>query len=246
MRYAPVVISLGLVFSAEALANPVAMEVLRTRQVPHSTHVQITYAVDGQKPAVPQQTTRDGSPVGGDWTPMTADFTANTGSGLVSTQGIQLCDCSVPLGQHTYKVTVPNVYNGNLAQMQSTVTVVADLGDPQDAGVAGDVWPWDIPEPSQIQGLDCLAWCSGSTEADSAASPTDSATIPADSAASPTDSGPAPQRDTNTGTPDDGGSGSSGEVTDRGGCALSPMPRLSGLLVLLLLGLVVGIWRRTV
>jgi MYXO-CTERM domain-containing protein len=226
-----------LLVGGTARANPVAVEVLRLRQAPHTLHVQVTYAVDssfGKKdPVTPISVSRDGSPLSVTWS-APAQFTANTGSGLAATKGTQFCDCGVSVGSHTYKVRVKSAMGGNELDMEGTVTLVQNLGDPVDAGVPhGDVLPWDIPEPSQLQGLDCQQVCSAPA-ADGGPVKKDSAGPVKDSAGPAKDStGPA-QDSSATIKPKE----------DSGGCSVAGHGPASALLLLLGLGLLWGVLRR--
>jgi hypothetical protein len=148
-------------------ANPISMEVARGRQVPSSRHVQLTYAVDGSTPTTPISATKDGASLSLSWALTSASFTANTGSGLVSLSATQACDCDVAVGTRTYVVKVNSAMGGTPQDLTIKVDVVQNLAATADAGVpAGDVMPWSIPEPGQIQGLDCMAACSGATNKD--------------------------------------------------------------------------------
>ena len=90
--YRPCVLAaLGLWLApALAVANPIAMEVIRARQVPGSRHVQLTYATDQSlgnlpDPQAPVKATRDDVELNLSWQLLAGSFTANTGSGLTST-----------------------------------------------------------------------------------------------------------------------------------------------------------------
>ena len=155
----------ALLLSATVVhANPIATRLLRVRQVYETTHVQLTYAVfSGEDLKTPTEVQRDGVVIGAEWVTLSGSFTANAGSGLTGMDAVQFCDCSVQLGEHAYEVTVP----GGSYSFAATVDVVdnlqppEDLGDPLDAGDVEDeeVWPWEIPEPTHIQGLDCPTIC---------------------------------------------------------------------------------------
>jgi MYXO-CTERM domain-containing protein len=115
--------------------------------------------VDGQSPETPVSTTRDGSSLTLTWQ-SSSSFTANTGSGLVGLSAVQTCDCDVPVGKHDYVVRVKSAMGGSEMDYPTSVEVLQDLQLPKDAGVpGGDMMPWDIPEPGEVQGLDCRTVC---------------------------------------------------------------------------------------
>ena len=213
----------AILLGAVAQANPITDKVFRAKQVPTTTHVQLTYATDLKAPTTPTSIDRDGSPLTGTWTSL-ASYTANTGSGLKPLQATQLCDCNVPLGAHTYKMKAE-------VEMQATITVATTV-TPKDAGPhTTDFAPWDIPEPTQIQGLDCAKMCA-TTPGDKpiardSAPPKIDAAVKVDA--------PAPKTDT---TP---------VVTppkDDGGCAVGGRAAGSALVLLLGLGLLAILLRR--
>jgi hypothetical protein len=149
--------------SAPALANPVLGEMLRARQIPHTRHVQVTYAgafTPGVGAAGPLS--RDNAPLGRSWMPFAAGVNLNGGSGVQKyATALQVCDCNVPIGPHSYSA-LPN--HGTYA-MGVDVTVVRNMGEPDAAAVEPDAVPWNIPDPIEIQGIDCAAWCASSAGA---------------------------------------------------------------------------------
>ena len=170
--------SQGLLFAASAYANPIMMEVALIREVP-GPHVQLTYAVDnGKGPQTPSNPAIFGSKS----TPWkAASYRTNTGSGLRTLSGIQMCDCNVPLGQPlVYKFAVASAYDGKSIDYSLAVTPTgtgkydASVVDatPSVDGEAG-VMPWDIPDPVEIQGIDCAAECTATQPLDGGASPLD-------------------------------------------------------------------------
>lgn len=170
MRRRFVAVVLVLSASVLARANPISVSVLRARQVPHTAHVQVTFGVDLMISAdyAPTVLKRDGQVVTNAF-PMTAvSFRTNTGSGVRETRAKQFCDCAVPVGKHDYELTY------NVGQMPETlsasVNVVANLGDPPDAGGPFDMLPWEIPDPTEIQGVDCAKTC-GAAPADMGSPP---------------------------------------------------------------------------
>ena len=156
-------ILVGMIAAAgSATGNPISCEAFRVRQVPNSTHVQITFANICSPHQDIESLSRDSDPLDPDWEPFD-DYTANLGSGLTTVPADQTCDCDVALGDHRYEITLADM------SMALSVTVV----DPQtmstdetasDESTEGEsdteeVMPWDIPEPEEIQGLDCNAAC---------------------------------------------------------------------------------------
>jgi hypothetical protein len=224
-----------------ARANPVSLDVLRLRQVPQTMHVQVTLGADDSAAPEPLSVTRDGQPLSGDWSDATS-FTANTGSGLRSTTATQFCDCDVAAGEHRYVVTFNSSFSTDAEERSRSVTVRENLPHP-DAGLDSggtDMHPWDIPEPSEIQGLDCVAACASSPAdgAVDAAGPVPDGTTPVpDGGSSPALDGPVmPERD----------SGSSHQLPadeDDGGCALAGLDQ-AGSLVLLAGLLLLAVRRR--
>jgi hypothetical protein len=164
----------GVLFAASAYANPIMMEVARVREVP-GPHVQLTYAVDsGKTPHIPSVPAIFGSKS----TPWkTAGYRANTGSGVRLLNGIQMCDCNVPLGKSlVYKFSVASAYDGKNNDYSLAVTPTGT--GRYDAGVEtspldASVMPWDIPDPVEIQGIDCSAECTAPQPLDAGVDPLD-------------------------------------------------------------------------
>jgi hypothetical protein len=170
-----VLASQGLLFAASAYANPIMMEVARIREVP-GPHVQLTYAVDltkaPQTPSIPAIFGSKSTP----W--KTASYRANTGSGVRTLSGIQMCDCNVPLGQPlVYKFTVANAYDGKSIDYSLAVTPTGagkyDAGAVEPSTIDAGLMPWDIPDPVEIQGIDCAAECTSAQPLDAGVSPLD-------------------------------------------------------------------------
>jgi hypothetical protein len=174
--------------STPALANPVLAEMLRARQIPHTQHVQVTYArMYSSDAASAGPLSRDTTALGRTWMPFAAGVNLNGGSGVQKyATALQICDCDVPIGSHSYSA-LPSY--GTYA-MTVNVTVVDNMGEPDAAVVKPDAMPWDIPDPVEIQGIDCVKWCASA--ADSGTTPADASTIPVDSSAAPVDSSIAP------------------------------------------------------
>ncbi len=222
------VFSLSLLVSGDLFANPIATESLRLRQVPNSTHVQVTWAVmegeGGIKPTV-NEISRDGAVLTGSWHELD-DFTANTGSGLTSQPATQFCDCDVAVGSHDYVIKAVTYYDGRENTRTVTFVVEENLTQPHDAGVPGpDTNPWEIPEPTEIQGLDCLTECKvvedGGVVSTEAGDP-----APDLASAVQKDAGPTFQKDASaTGEK---------ESEDESGCAITGTARLEGSFILLL------------
>jgi hypothetical protein len=147
-------------------ANPISSDALRLRQVPTTRHVQITFGVDTAVETLrtPLEARRDGALLKGGWTTAKAGFTANTGSGLMTLDATQICDCDVGAGTHEYTLTLEREFQGKKQTYtrSAKITVEKNYNPALDAGTPkGDVQPWEIPEPSKIQGLDCKSACSG-------------------------------------------------------------------------------------
>jgi hypothetical protein len=214
-------------------ANPISVEVVRLRQVPGTHHVQLTYGVDGSTPATPSATKRDSTGLNVTWQGMNDTYTANTGSGLVDIKATQTCDCNVPVGQHKYTVTVKSAMDNKDADLTAQLEVVDNLGAPTDAGVpGGDMMPWDIPEPGEIQGLDCQVVCNN---------PPGDGPVNTDGPAVSTD-GPMAQ-DAGTTSPDSAAPPKDKDDDD-GGCSLGGSGGPLSLSLLVLLGLGLALRRR--
>ena len=147
--------------SARSQANPIAMEVARARQVPGTTHVQVSHAIDAslKKENTPLSVRRDDTVLHPTWSPF-SPFGTNTGSGVHETNAKQFCDCNVPLGAHRYAIRVKGLdSSGRETDLTADLTVLQPGTAPRDAGVVGDLSPWQIPDPAGIQGLDCVVAC---------------------------------------------------------------------------------------
>jgi MYXO-CTERM domain-containing protein len=186
--------ALVVIAPSGGLANPVAVELARLQQVPKTTNVQVTYAVaSGMQPEVPTGITRDGQLLGGTWL-NGGTYNANGGSGVSGYVALQLCDCSVPVGTHNYLIVSGSAYGGST--LQGTITVVADLQDYPDAGsTPPDAMPWEIPDPTGPQGIDCKTVCSGGGQVDGGTPAGDGGTTDRDAAAGQRDAGTAAHTD---------------------------------------------------
>jgi MYXO-CTERM domain-containing protein len=175
-----VLASQGILFAASAYANPYATELARIREVP-GPHVQLTYAVEMSKtPQTPSVPVGFGSRLT-PWKTATS-YQANSGSGVRPLNAIQMCDCNVPLGQNlVYKLSAVRPYDGKSVEYTLTVTPTGTgvydasvIDATSGAGDAGPtVMPWDIPDPVEIQGLDCTAECNAPQPLDAGAGPVD-------------------------------------------------------------------------
>ena len=168
-RPAQIIVASQLVILATpAFANPIALEVVRAREVPGS-HVQLTYGVDGKTPATPSNTTTFGSK-STPWKAPAGTYQTNTGSGVRGVNAIQMCDCGVPVGQKLgYQITVASAYDGRTVTLTASLTTSgkydasiapsSSVDGGYDAGSPPDVLPWEIPDPVEVQGLDCTVEC---------------------------------------------------------------------------------------
>jgi len=148
-----------------AAANPISAERLVVRQVPETTHVQITVAYDPQFAAdsAVVSATRDGSDLGGSWA-AAAGYETNMGSGVVAVAGYQYCDCNLALGSHAYNVTTSGE---NGCSYDRTIEVVEDYELPEaTGGQGGYMGGWEEPDPIEMQGIDCVTHCNGASDGD--------------------------------------------------------------------------------
>jgi MYXO-CTERM domain-containing protein len=225
-----------------ARANPIASERLSFRQVPGTAHVQITW---GHMEAPPEvaSITRNGAALAGDWI-LFSGFVANTGSGLSDLEAMQFCDCDVPVGTQSYEVKGTTPWSEGEQSRVGQVTVVAELGAPPDAGVpATDLAPWDIPEPSQLQGRDCAATCGTVTEDAGTPEEDSGGATPGDMGADDPDSGQAASPDAGAGA-DAAGIDPTKEDEEESGCSLSGAAKTPSPGLLLALGLLALLRRR--
>lgn len=216
---------------AEALANPYSNQVLRTRAVP-GPHVQITYAkVGGNLDGMLSDVVGMGANYGAKQTSWKygGSFRANTGSGVVGLYSIQRCDCFVPKGPLTYRLTV----HAHLALPEPpdmTLTSTVTVSDSFDAAVHPDGWGldggrWNEPEPSEIQGLDCSVACV--TDDPDAPGASDAPAVAIDAAS------PVATVDARSSAPQPSNSKSQGSK----GCSISLQTPTSGLPLIALLAL---------
>lgn len=211
-RLAVVVAALAVVEGAAA-ANPIVIGGTIAVQVPETFHVQVSYGclseVGESIPAEGYTLSRDGVPLAATWLgPTMVDV--NAGSGLGRDSTIQVCDCDVPLGPHTYVIGLPPGQDSCAQDLTVDVTVKDPPPAPPEPWVEPDPedyeYPWDIPEPPWPKGADCVAFC-----ATAPPPPTDVAAPPADIAAPPAD---APVSQTDAPVHSDGLAGETGPVHD--------------------------------
>jgi hypothetical protein len=145
-----------------AVGNPMSCETFRARQVPGSTHVQITFADQCTQDGEITSLSRDKEEMDPEWQPFDG-FVANMGSGLMTVPANQVCDCDVALGRYQYQLTYESHYGENeynrTVEVVDPDTMVVDDEDDEEVETDSEVMPWDIPEPEEIQGLDCIAAC---------------------------------------------------------------------------------------
>lgn len=228
-------ISLLLIIGGPAQANPMATSVVRFKQMPGSTHVQVTYGVDAKIETLvtPLSIQRDGAALTSKWTPY-SPFSTNTGSGLRDVDATQLCDCHLSMGMHTYTLKLRHKMFGKITEDTRTVKfhVVQPSAAPKDAGPASaDLMPWSIPDPKGVQGLDCNTPCAKVPRPDSGLVMLDAAAQKKDAGGTMTpDQGARARKDTGA---------VKGQPIDRDGCSVAAPPDgLPPLLVLALMGLV--------
>jgi hypothetical protein len=145
-----------------ASANPIMCDVFHARQTPLSKHVQLTFADDCAKSIEITSLKRNGEALDGAWSSFQG-YTTNTGSGLRELKALQLCDCDLSTGAYEYAITA--MMDGQQEEMSLTITVVpADEvpePDPDEKDTDTYEMAWDIPDPVEVQGLDCAATCDG-------------------------------------------------------------------------------------
>jgi len=161
MKQSLVIVTGITLLASPALGNPIATEVLRARAVA-GPHVQLTYGVDtghtSSGPTTPSQVTTYGSAQ----TPWSApvQFRTNTGSGVVPVTAIQMCDCNVP-NETTlrYEISVAISSNQTSTLVTTVSTPVRMDASPAPTDPDAGVMPWDIPDPTEVQGIDCVEAC---------------------------------------------------------------------------------------
>jgi hypothetical protein len=163
------------IYPITAMGNPTWCEVFRVRQVPESRHAQMSFGQTCTNNNVEIiSITKDGITLKPSWQSYSG-FVANSGSGLKTMSASQTCDCDLALGPHEFRFTYKaswssgSVYNNTFKQVveiqepASTVHQDAQSNGIKDAApldsATKDAMPWEIPEPEEIQGLDCIATC---------------------------------------------------------------------------------------
>ncbi|MFZ4578995.1 MAG: MYXO-CTERM sorting domain-containing protein [Myxococcota bacterium] len=226
-RLLTLVLALTLTAPALAAANPMSMNVLRVKGVPGTRHVQVTLAKSGGGSA--GEVKRDGVVITPTWTTMSG-YQANMGSGVSNVAADQFCDCLLPIGLHEYQVaaTEGGTLNGSIVVTGVAAAPIMpppnnDDADSGQSDAPADVMPWDEPEPTGLQGLDCAVTCAATPPADT----TDDTTVTDGIGAQDTTGGSI--------TPPAESSGSN--------CSAAPTGRVAGLAGLLAL-LVVGLFLR--
>jgi len=214
-----------------------ATSVVRFKQMPGSTHVQVTYGVDAKIDTLitPLDIMRDGQQLTSKWIPY-APFSTNTGSGLRDVDATQLCDCHLSVGMHTYTLKLRHKMFGKITENTRTVKfhVVQPSAAPKDAGPASaDLMPWSIPDPKGVQGLDCNKPCA------SVPPPKDGGVVKQDGGSGVNkDAGKVLMPDQGASARKDTGA-VKGQPVDRDGCSVAAPPDgLPPLLLLALMGLV--------
>lgn len=156
--------------AGSAAANPMSLEVVRARQVPETHHVQVTYGVDADAGVMPLATPtavfRDGVELEVVFVEMDGSYTTNTGSGLAGVEATQFCDCDLEPGTYKYELEIPEhdwLYPATVV-VEAGATRTEPVPPRPDAGSEEsdtEPYPWEIPDPVEIQGLDCVASCGG-------------------------------------------------------------------------------------
>jgi hypothetical protein len=162
-----------LLSADSAPANPTNCVVLYPQQVPQTHHVQVTWGYCDPMLKL-EVIKRDGTILHPQWSPF-SNFRTDTGSGVQSITSIQFCDCNVAPGEHEYQ---SNSFPGEMDEVTARVIVEANLKPPAmrdsmpsvsasgESRTSGPTGPrhgdgWEEPEPSEIQGIDCIAACKG-------------------------------------------------------------------------------------
>ena len=159
--------------ASTAMANPYATEVLRARLVT-GPHVQLTYGKSSsyfpmKDPSTPTQVNTYGATKTA-WRSEPTYFNTKTGSGVVSLRSLQMCDCNVPDGQVlSYTISVPSLQTEGQTTKLSATT--AGRAAPSMRLPDGGLYPWDIPDPTDLQGLDCSKACAEAQPGVDAAAP---------------------------------------------------------------------------
>jgi hypothetical protein len=166
-----------LAIASSGSANPVSCDIFRARQVDGSQHVQITFGDQCDQEVSLTGLFRDEYEMATDWQGYDG-FVANTGSGPSELTAKQMCDCDLSVGSHSYRLAV-TYKSGNYMDFDFPIEIeivapqeLADQEqDTEDAGPGDyDEDPWNEPEPTEIQGLNCIDACaSGGSGTEAAA-----------------------------------------------------------------------------
>ena len=73
-----------------------------------------------------------------------------------------MCDCNVPLNTKlTYEITVAGARDGELIKLVASTTAPEPAASvpTTNAGTDSAVPLWDIPDPAEVQGIDCGTAC---------------------------------------------------------------------------------------
>ena len=156
-----------------ARANPYMTEGAMAVAVPGTMHVQVSYFCQMGSCGAPTSVTRDGQALTETWTQ--GGVSHNGGSGVAGYTAFQFCDCSLQPGTHKYEITAPAgsidpkwdvsvtlsdaKMAADAAPADASYTDQAAVPVQPDATDDGEIFPWDEPEPTWPQGLDCVARC---------------------------------------------------------------------------------------
>lgn len=156
-----------MVPSVEGRANPYWVTASHGLQVPETMHVQISAMFGGghyehtpgsqDVPSLIKSDSGDLQFVTG-----TQHLVENTGSGLEGVSALQVCDCDVSPGKHTYTFVYTDGTDTFDRLDSVTVTVVSPPPAPRTQAPmpeGDEVNPWDIPSDPWPKGLDCVEWC---------------------------------------------------------------------------------------
>jgi hypothetical protein len=108
-----------------------------------------------------QRLSRDGVALAPDWKPF-EEYIVNLGSGLTAVPADQTCDCDVALGTHRYEVVLDDMARRMSVDVVDGTDETASYDTEESTTDLERVMPWDIPEPQEVQGLDCIAVCEDS------------------------------------------------------------------------------------
>lgn len=180
----------ALLCSLPAFANPISSDTWEALQTPDGFHVQITYYFLTEVGSSPEKISVKRAEGSALKLAQESTIERNGGSGVLTYQARQFCDCQAQVGSNAYATSVKRegeeTYNDTLA-----VTVVDPPPEPEivpgdedaeaEAEEEDPYWEpgmeYDGPWP---KGVDCLEWCAspaaeatdgGSSEGCAASSP---------------------------------------------------------------------------